>query len=78
MNIGAGARQHDTVDHIEQSGNVGDLGAAGKHQGQGTGHFGDGAKVSLANRLDVKASFETVRIPDHTDNRLPSHAPSIS
>jgi hypothetical protein len=78
MNIGAGARQHDAVDHVEQGGNVGDLGTAGEDQRQGTGYFGDGAKVSLPNRLDVKATFEPVRIPDHTDNRLPSHAPSIS
>src|SRR6202000_600594 len=58
--------------------NIGDIRAPGKHQGQGTGHFGDSAKVAFANPLNVKATFDAVRIPDHTDNRLPAHALFIS
>jgi hypothetical protein len=78
MNIGPRTRQHDAVDHIEQGRDVGDVRATRKHQGQGAGHFSDGAKVSFANRLDLKTTFDAMGIPDHTNNRLPSHAPSIS
>ena len=79
VNIGARAGQHDAVDHIQKRRNIGDVGGARKHQWQGARHLGDGAKVSFANHLDVKAIFDAIGIPDHTDYRLPSHAlPSLN
>ena len=51
MHIGAGARQHDAVDGVEQRADIGDLGRSGKHQRQRAGNVGDGAKIALADHL---------------------------
>jgi hypothetical protein len=78
MNIGARARQHDAVDHVEQSADIGNLRTASKHQRQGASHLGHGAHIALADHLHVEAAFDAVGVSDHADDRLPPHASSSS
>jgi hypothetical protein len=72
MDVGAGAGQHDTVDHIEQGSDIGDLGRAGKHQRQRARHIGDRTQVTFSDHLRRETIFDAMGVPDHPDHG-PSH-----
>ena len=72
MDVGAGARQHDAVDGIEQGADIGDLGRSRKHQRQRARHVGHGTKIALSDHLGLETIFDAMGVPDHTDHG-PSH-----
>ena len=72
VHIGAGAGQHHAVDRIEQSADIGDIGAAREHQRQRARNLGHGAEISLSDHLGRKSIFDAVGVSDHADHR-PSH-----
>jgi hypothetical protein len=74
MDVGAGAGEHDPVDHIEQRADIGDVGRSRKHHRQAAGNLGHSAQIALADHLDLKSIFDAMGVPDHADDRL-SHLP---
>ena len=71
MDVGAGAGQHHAVDHVQQRADIGDFGAAGEHQRQRAGDFGDRAKIALSGHLRRKSILDAIGVCDHTDHRPP-------
>ncbi len=70
MDVGAGAGEHDAVDHVEQRTDVGDIRRAREHQRQAAGDLGHGAQVPLADHLHLESIFDALGVPDHADDRL--------
>ena len=70
MDVGARARQHDAIDHIQQRSDLGNLRTAREHQRQRICDLCNRPQILLADHLNGKPVFDAVRIPDHADNRL--------
>ena len=70
MDIGTPAGQQDAVDRPQQGVDVGDIGRAGKHQGQRARDLGDRPHVALAHELHIVPVVDDTRVADDTDHRL--------
>src|SRR5215831_10174475 len=75
MNVGAGARQQDAVDHLQEGVDVGEFRRACKDEGHRVGGFYHGAKIALSNLLNGKAVLDAMRVGDHADHGF-SHSPN--